>query len=114
LTVGNPISNCQVSDVCDRGIGIVNLFCNWVSFFNPTYHYLDSGQIANFISTPNVQNILGRINGENASVINGLLQVSGGNSNLFLMNPSGIVFGQNATLNVPAAFTATTANGIQQ
>jgi large exoprotein involved in heme utilization and adhesion len=31
---------------------------------------------------------------------------------LFLLNPSGIVFGQNATLNVPAAFTATTANGV--
>jgi large exoprotein involved in heme utilization and adhesion len=28
------------------------------------------------------------------------------------MNPAGIVFGQNASLNVPAAFTATTANGI--
>ena len=28
------------------------------------------------------------------------------------MNPSGIVFGQNARLNVPASFTATTANGI--
>jgi hypothetical protein len=40
LTVGNPISNCQVSDVCDRGIRIVNLFCNWVLFFNPTYRWL--------------------------------------------------------------------------
>ena len=28
------------------------------------------------------------------------------------MNPSGFVFGQNASLNVPASFTATTANGI--
>jgi filamentous hemagglutinin family protein len=74
---------------------------------------LNSGQIANFISTPNIQNILGRINGGNISVINGLLQVSGGNSNLFLLNLSGIVFGKNAMLNVPAAFTATTANGIQ-
>jgi filamentous hemagglutinin family protein len=73
---------------------------------------LEAGQVANFISNPKIQNILGRINGGNPSVINGLLQVSGGNSNLFLLNPSGIIFGQNATLNVPAAFTATTANGI--
>ena len=45
-------------------------------------------------------------------MINGLLQVTGGNSNLFLMNPAGIVFGQGASLNVPASFTATTANQI--
>ncbi|MEH2264123.1 two-partner secretion domain-containing protein [Nostoc sp.] len=73
---------------------------------------LDSNQIANFLSNPNIQNILGRVVGGDPSVINGLLQVTGGNSNLFLMNPAGIVFGANASLNVPADFTATTANSI--
>jgi filamentous hemagglutinin family protein len=73
---------------------------------------LDHDQIANFISNPSIQNILGRVTGGNASFINGLIQVTGGNSNLFLMNPAGIVFGNNAQLNVPAAFTATTATGI--
>jgi filamentous hemagglutinin family protein len=73
---------------------------------------LDSNQIANFLSNPNIQNILGRVVGSDPSVINGLIQVTGGNSNLFLMNPNGIVFGANASLNVPAAFTATTANSI--
>ena len=73
---------------------------------------LNQGQIANFLSNPNIQNILGRVVGGDASVINGLIQVTGGNSNLYLMNPAGIIFGQNASLNVPAAFTATTANGI--
>ncbi|MGQ4645929.1 CHAT domain-containing protein [Lyngbya aestuarii] len=73
---------------------------------------LDAGQIANFLSNPEILNILGRVVGGQASVIDGLIQVSGGNSNLFLMNPSGIIFGPNASLNVPAAFTATTATGI--
>jgi filamentous hemagglutinin family protein len=73
---------------------------------------LDTGQIANFISNPEIQNILGRVVGGNASFIDGLIQVTGGNSNLFLMNPAGIVFGANASLNVPADFTATTATGI--
>jgi filamentous hemagglutinin family protein len=73
---------------------------------------LNSGQIANFVSNPEIQNILGRIVGGDVSVINGLIQVTQGNSNLFLMNPAGIIFGLNARLNVPAAFTATTATGI--
>ncbi|NEQ21343.1 MAG: CHAT domain-containing protein [Microcoleus sp. SIO2G3] len=73
---------------------------------------LETGQIANFISTPEIQNILGRVVGGEPSFINGLIQVTGGSSNLFLMNPAGIVFGSDARLNVPAAFTATTATGI--
>ncbi len=73
---------------------------------------LSEGQIANFLSNPSIRNILGRVVGGDASVIQGLIQVSGGNSNLFLMNPAGIIFGPNASLNVPAAFTVTTANGI--
>ncbi|WP_445301476.1 two-partner secretion domain-containing protein, partial [Microcoleus sp. Pol10D4] len=73
---------------------------------------LTEGQIANFISNPAIRNILGRVVGGNPSIINGLIQVSGGNSNLFLINPSGIIFGPNASLNLPAAFTATTATNI--
>ncbi|NEO33371.1 MAG: filamentous hemagglutinin N-terminal domain-containing protein, partial [Symploca sp. SIO3C6] len=73
---------------------------------------IDSGQIANFLSSPELQNILSRVTGGNLSVINGLLQVTGGNPNLFLLNPAGIVFGPNAQLNLPASFTATTATGI--
>ena len=74
---------------------------------------LNQGQIANFLSNPSIQNILGRVVGGSPSVINGLIQVTGGNSNLYLLNPAGIIFGANASLNVPASFTATTANGIQ-
>ncbi|MGL5065443.1 MAG: beta strand repeat-containing protein, partial [Microcoleus sp.] len=73
---------------------------------------ISEGQVANFISNPNIRNIFGRTVGGSPSLINGLLQVTGGNSNLFLINPAGIIFGPNASLNVPAAFTATTANGI--
>ena len=74
---------------------------------------LSQGQTANFQSNPNISNILGRVVGGNPSVINGLIQVSGANSNLYLINPVGILFGPNASLNVPGSFTATTANGVQ-
>ncbi|MEG3881818.1 filamentous hemagglutinin N-terminal domain-containing protein, partial [Microcoleus sp. herbarium7] len=83
-----------------------NLFHSFTEFG------LSENQIANFLTNPNIQNILGRINGGNPSFINGLIQVTGGNSNLFLMNPSGIIFGSNAALNVPGSFSATAATGI--
>ncbi|MBD2137995.1 CHAT domain-containing protein [Anabaena sp. FACHB-1237] len=84
----------------------VNLFHSFEKF------NLNSDQVANFLSNPQIRNILGRIVGGDPSYINGLIQVTGGNSNLFLMNPSGFVFGSNATLNLPGSFTATTANSI--
>lgn len=73
---------------------------------------LTQGQIANFLAHPQLQNILGRVVGNTPSIIDGLIQITGGTPNLYLLNPAGIVFGANANLNVPAAFTATTANGI--
>jgi filamentous hemagglutinin family protein len=73
---------------------------------------LSRDEVANFQSSPELQNILVRVVGGDTSVIDGLLQMSGGQSHLFLMNPAGILFGQNARLDLPAAFTATTATGI--
>jgi len=73
---------------------------------------LSAHEIANFLSTPDIQNILARVMGGNASMIDGLIQVTGGNANLFLMNPAGIIFGANSQLNVMGDFTATTATGI--
>ncbi len=74
---------------------------------------LTQAQIANFLSNPQIHNILVRVGGGEASFIDGVLQVSGGSSNLFFMNPSGITFGPHATLNLPADFVATTADGIR-
>lgn len=74
---------------------------------------LNSSETATFLSNPNILNILGRINGGQASYIDGLIRVTGGNSHLFLLNPSGILLGANAKLDVTASFSATTATGIK-
>jgi len=73
---------------------------------------LNRDQIANFLANPQVRNILTRVVGGDASIINGLIQVSGGNANLYLMNPAGVIFGPNAMINVPGDFVVTTATGI--
>jgi len=74
---------------------------------------LSEGQIANFLSRPDILNVLARVVGGETSVINGLIQLTGGNSNLFIMNPAGVVFGAGASVNVPASFSVTTANAIK-
>jgi filamentous hemagglutinin family protein len=73
---------------------------------------LDANQTASFLTHPQIQNILGRVTGGDASVIHGLIQVTGGDSNLYLINPAGIIFGANARLDVSGSFTATTADGV--
>jgi len=72
---------------------------------------LSESQTAIFLSNPEIVNILGRVVGNEASIIDGLLQVNN-DANLFLMNPAGVIFGENAQLNVGGDFTATTATGI--
>lgn len=67
-----------------------------------------------YFSSPNgIENILSRVTGSNPSNILGTLGVTGGNANLFLINPNGIIFGSDARLDVNGSFVATTANAIQ-
>jgi len=105
--VSPDINNAQQLNITGGTQAAANLYHSFQQFG------LTQGEIANFMSNPSIQNILARVMCGNASVINGLIQVTGGNSNLYLLNPAGIIFGANSSLNVPAAFTATTANGIQ-
>jgi filamentous hemagglutinin family protein len=64
-----------------------------------------------FTNPAGIVNILGRVTGNNPSNIQGTLGVLG-NANLFLMNPNGIIFGQNARLDISGSFVGTTANAI--
>jgi len=61
-----------------------------------------------------IQNILSRVTGGNPSTILGTLGTFGeSNPNLFLINPNGIIFGEDASLDVGGSFVATTASGIR-
>jgi filamentous hemagglutinin family protein len=70
------------------------------------------GRGAYFANPTGIENILTRVTGGNPFNILGRLGVLGG-ADLFLLNPNGIVFGQNASLDVQGSFVATTANAIQ-
>ncbi|AOY81684.2 filamentous hemagglutinin N-terminal domain-containing protein [Moorena producens JHB] len=58
-----------------------------------------------------IENILSRVTGINPSDIQGTLGVDGA-ANLFLLNPNGIIFGSNASLDVQGSFVGSTANAI--
>ncbi len=59
----------------------------------------------------NIRNIINRVSGDNPSAIFGKIQSSRDfpNANFFLINPNGIVFGPNASLDLGKSFYATTA-----
>uniref|UniRef100_UPI0035CB3932 filamentous hemagglutinin N-terminal domain-containing protein n=1 Tax=uncultured Nostoc sp. TaxID=340711 RepID=UPI0035CB3932 len=71
-----------------------------------------SGRGVYFANPTGIENILTRVTGGNTSNILGRLGVLGG-ANLFLLNPNGIIFGANASLDIKGSFVATTADRIK-
>jgi filamentous hemagglutinin family protein len=83
-----------------------NLFHSFLEF------NVANGQQLYFANPINVENIFGRVSGNNSSNIFGTLGVDGA-ANLFLLNPNGILFGANSSLAIEGSFVATTADSIQ-
>lgn len=84
---------------------------------NNLFHSFEQFNIGNlqriyFANPQGINNIFSRVTGSNLSKIMGTLGVNG-NANLFLLNPNGIIFGENASLDVNGSFAASTANAIQ-
>jgi filamentous hemagglutinin family protein len=73
---------------------------------------IKEGQKIYFANPEGVVNIVTRVTGGNISEILGTLGVDG-NANLFLINPNGIFFGQNAQLDLRGSFLASTASSIK-
>ena len=71
---------------------------------------LSQGENATFTGPSSVTNVIGRVTGGTVSSINGAINSSIAGANLYLINPSGIVFGPNATVNVSGSFHAASAD----
>jgi len=102
---GSLSGNFDIPDSFGTQVGS-NLFHSF-STFN-----INTGESATFTSsfTGVTDNVIGRVTGGSLSTIDGLLASTIPGAAIWLINPNGVVFGDNASLSVPGAFHVSTAD----
>ncbi|MBF2005545.1 MAG: S-layer family protein [Chlorogloeopsis fritschii C42_A2020_084] len=96
----NGVPSVAIQGGATRGS---NLFHSFQEF------NVEAGRGVYFDNPTGIENILSRVTGNNSSKIFGKLGVLG-DANLFLINPNGIIFGSEASLDLRGSFVATTAS----
>ncbi|MGF1521771.1 MAG: filamentous hemagglutinin N-terminal domain-containing protein [Leptolyngbyaceae cyanobacterium] len=99
--------NGNVYEITEGATRDANLFHSFEQFS------LEVGQEAFFIHSEGIDTILGRVIGGSASNIDGLIRTPDfSTADIFLINPQGVIFGPNASLDVGGSFIASTAEQI--
>ncbi|MDM8548462.1 filamentous hemagglutinin N-terminal domain-containing protein [Desulfobacterales bacterium HSG2] len=71
---------------------------------------IHSDQSATFSGPDSVQNVISRVTGGDASWIDGTLRSTIPGADMYLLNPAGVMFGQNAALDLGGSFHVSTAD----
>ena len=95
--------NYRITADLGRQVG-ANLFHSFGKF------NVNTGESAIFSGPESISNIISRVTGGTPSWIDGYLRSEISGANLYLLNPSGVMFGPNASLDVSGSFHVSTAD----
>ncbi|XOV86950.1 MAG: filamentous hemagglutinin N-terminal domain-containing protein [Pseudomonadota bacterium] len=107
LENGTFLSGDMVFDETMGARSGTNLFHNFLRFdVNP-------GESATFTGAAEISHVIARVNGADATTIDGPLRSTIESADLFLLNANGVLFGENASIEIDGALYLSTATSLK-
>jgi filamentous hemagglutinin family protein len=103
VSLPNGKKDIPIAEPLGKRVG-QNLFHSFSSFD------IVGGDSATFTGSNGIRNVVSRVTGGNYSTIDGTLRSTIQGANLYFLNPWGVVFGPNASLDVKGSFHVSTAD----